>query len=142
MRPLLSLLDTSLSKFLTVGALNTLVGLLVIYAAKFFAGMEDISANLVGYGVGFLLPYALNSRWTFRYSGDDLPAALRFLLGVSTGYCVNLLAVLVLIQLFGVNSYVAQAMGIPPYTLTVYLLSKHFVFRQSRWDTLTDSGHS
>jgi hypothetical protein len=30
---------------------------------------------------------------------------------------------------YGVDSYIAQALGIPPYTLTTYLASKLFVFR-------------
>jgi putative flippase GtrA len=42
---------------------------------------------------------------------------------------MNLLTVVSLIHFLGVNGYIAQALGIPPYTLTTYLASKFIVFR-------------
>jgi putative flippase GtrA len=42
---------------------------------------------------------------------------------------MNLLMVLILIQKLELNSYLAQALGIPPYTLTTFLASKFIVFR-------------
>ena len=142
MRPLESLLEASIFRFLTVGVLNTLFGLLVIYAAKYFAGMGDALANLVGYGVGMVVSYALNSRWTFRYRGPQLPAALKYALVVLIAYCANLSVVLALIHLLDVNSYFAQAMGIPTYTVVAYLLSRYFVFRPPPAATLADGGES
>lgn len=42
---------------------------------------------------------------------------------------MNLLTVMAAIEVFRINTYVAQALGVPPYTLTSFLLSKFFVFR-------------
>lgn len=116
-------------RFLSVGAANTLVGLLVIYAAKWFLLLGDVAANAFGYTVGLLLSFALNSRWTFAYRGPYLPALVKFVFVTLVAYAMNLATVLGAILYLGLNGYVAQAMGIVPYTLTSYLASKYMVFR-------------
>jgi putative flippase GtrA len=115
-------------KFLTVGAANTLVGLAVIYAAKWFFRIGDIGANALGYSVGLLLSFTLNSRWTFAYRGANVPAFAKFTLVTLVAYAANLVTVLVSIRWFGVNEYLAQAAGVVPYTLIGYLGSKHLAF--------------
>ena len=123
------------AKFLGVGVANTLVALLIIYAAKWFANLGDVAANALGYGVGLLASFNLNSRWTFTHSGPQLPALAKFLLVALVAYGMNLLTVMVAIHYIGLNDYIAQALGIPPYTLTSFLASKYFVFRAQHQPT-------
>jgi putative flippase GtrA len=123
-------------RFLSVGVLNLLFGLLVIYGAKWFLQFGDVAANALGYAAGLALSFTLNSRWTFAYRGARAPAAFKFVLVALLAYALNLLTVLLAIRV-GVNDYLAQALGIPPYTLASYLLSKHLVFRTQAPD-LTD----
>jgi putative flippase GtrA len=118
-------------RFLSVGVVNALLGLLVIYAAKWFFGAGDITANLLGYGVGMTVSFVLNSRWTFDFSGAWQPAFAKFIAVSVVAYAANLLTVLAAIHGGAINSYVAQALGIPVYTLTVFLASKYLVFRPS-----------
>jgi len=118
-----------LGRFLSVGVLNMVVGLLVIYACKWFFQANDVAANAIGYAAGLITSFTLNSRWTFNYRGPQLPALIKFLLVAALAYGMNLLTVLMLIHWAGVNGYIAQALGIPPYTLTTYLASKFIVFR-------------
>jgi putative flippase GtrA len=120
-----------LGRFLSVGMLNMLVGLLVIYACKWFFHVGDAAANAIGYAAGLATSFTLNSRWTFAYRGPALPALIKFLLVAAVAYGMNLLTVLVLIHYAGMNAYIAQALGIPPYTLTTYLASKFIVFRSA-----------
>jgi putative flippase GtrA len=105
------------------------VGLLVIYACKWFLSFGDVAANACGYGVGLMTSFVLNSRWTFAYRGPRLAALIKFLMVALVAYGMNLLTVWLAIHYAGINGYVAQAMGIPPYTLTSYLASKFIVFR-------------
>jgi putative flippase GtrA len=116
-------------RFLGVGAINSLLGLLVIYAAKGLFGAGDIIANLIGYSVGMTVSFVLNSRWTFRFNGAWQPAFAKFIAVSGVAYAANLLTVLAAIHLISINSYVAQALGIPVYTVTVFLASKYLVFR-------------
>jgi putative flippase GtrA len=105
------------------------VGLLVIYACKWLLHLNDVAANAIGYAVGLTTSFTLNSRWTFAYRGPRLPAIFKFLLVSALAYGMNLLTVLVLIHYAGLNAYIAQALGMPPYTLTAYMASKFIVFR-------------
>ena len=118
-----------MGRFLSVGMLNLVGGLLVIYVCKWLFQAGDVAANAIGYSAGLISGFVLNSRWTFAYRGPRLPALIKFLLVALVAYGMNLLTVLISIQHFELNSYVAQALGIPPYTLTTYLASKFIVFR-------------
>jgi len=122
------LLRLTLTRFLSVGALNTIFGLALIYGSKYFLGFGDVPANLLGYGVGILLSFTLNSTWTFSYQGPQLPALGRFVLTFAVAYAINLFVVLVCIQWAGINPYLAHAVGLIPYTTTFYLVSRLFVF--------------
>ncbi len=117
-----------LGRFISVGVLNTLIGLSIIYAAKALLGLGDVAANLLGYGAGLCISFALNGWWTFDYRGPRGPALTRFLLVTAAAYGMNLLTVIAAIEMLGLNAYLAQALGIAPYTLTSYMGSKYFAF--------------
>lgn len=117
----------SLIRFGMVGVLNTVTGLAVIYAAKAFVGAGDVEANLTGYGAGMLLSFAFNKRWTFAHLGGTLPAFFRFVAVVLIAYLLNLLTVIAALGL-GVDGYLAQALGVIPYTVFAYLGCKHIAF--------------
>jgi putative flippase GtrA len=111
-----------------VGLSNTIVGLGTIYALKWFAQFGDAQANFLGYSIGIIWSFLLNRSWTFAYRGRSLPALLRFMIVIAVGYIVNLAIVLGLARGFNVNGYVAQAFGIPPYSIVVYLGCRRWVF--------------
>ena len=124
-------------RFLSVGVLNAFVGLSVIYLAKWYFHANNFTANAVGYSVGLLVSFTLNSRWTFSYLGPRFPAMVKFLMVALVAYSMNLLTVMIGIHFVGLNDYLAQALGIPPYTLTSYVASKYLVFntkpRREKW---------
>jgi putative flippase GtrA len=125
-------LPFGLGGFLLVGIANTLVGLSTIFIVKWGFGAGDVLANACGYLVGLSVSFTLNRRWTFRHKGAVLPAAARFLVAFAIAYSVNLATVLLLIHQFGINGYLAQFLGIPPYTALFYLISRYFAFRAPR----------
>lgn len=118
--------DTTL-RFLVVGVVNTMVGLGTIFAAKGLFDMADVAANAIGYAIGLLVSFTLNRNWTFRHSGPISSAIVVFLMVQAVAYSLNLVCVLSLIG-FGVDSYLAQALGMPPYTVASYLGSRYFAF--------------
>lgn len=118
-------------RYSCVGVVNTLAGLGVIYAAKWFAGVADPVANAIGYAVGISIGFAANRQWTFRDNGRFSSALPRYVVAVGLGYLLNLAAVLFLIEFLAVDSYVAQGLGIVPYIVFVFLASRYFVFRSS-----------
>jgi putative flippase GtrA len=127
-----SMLDRSLIRYLLVGVANTLVGLGVIYFSMYELGLGNVTSNALGYGVGIVVSFGLNRQWTFRHTGSALPAMARFLVVTAVAYVANLGAVLVLSEGLGLNRYLAQLGGAPPYTLVGYLGSRYFAFRAGR----------
>jgi putative flippase GtrA len=121
------------ARFLAVGVLNTLVGLGTIYLCKWLGGIGDVTANIIGYAVGLANSFAWNRHWTFGHAGAVLPAIVRFVLVFLIAYLLNLGTVMAAIYV-GINSYVAQAFGIAPYTTFFYLGSRWFVFRPASRD--------
>lgn len=119
-------------RFGVVGVVNTLVGLAVIYLAMAALRFDDVAANVLGYAVGLAVGFALNRRWTFAHAGRVLPTALRFAVAFVVSYVLNLATMLLLRDHFGVDPYIAQAAGVPPYTIAFFLLSRYFVFRGPR----------
>ena len=118
-------------KFLLVGIANTVAGLTIIYAAKAWAELDDVRANALGYGCAVLLSFALNKNWTFRFGGATAAAFGRFLLVFGAAYAANLAAVLLCIGA-GLDGYVAQALGIAPYTVVFYVGSRCYAFATER----------
>ena len=116
-------------RFLSVGVITTLLSLLIIFASKYVLRWDDVPANALGYLIGMLLNFHLNSQWTFSYRGSRGKGLLRFAVSSLVAWLANLAVVLVLIRYVHVNSYVAHTLGIPAYTLTSYVLSRTFVFR-------------
>ena len=119
-------------RFLVVGVLNTLAGLAVIFAAKAFVDAGDVAANIAGYGVGLGISFILNRTWTFRHRGSALTALARFLLVFVCAYLVNLSTVLLLIHGVNINGYLAQTIGIVPYTVFGFVANRYFVFGPAR----------
>jgi len=115
-------------RFAVVGLINTLVALGVIFAMKWTLSLGDAWANLIGYGFGLIISFALNRRWTFRFQGPSLTAVWKFCGVVLAAYGLNLALVMAAVSSFEVNSYVAQTLGVLPYSLLTYFGFKHLVF--------------
>lgn len=118
-------------RFLAVGALNALVGLTVIFLLKWTVDAGDTVANLAGYTVGLAFSLVMNGRWTFAFRGRLRLTLWRFIAVVAVAYVANLFVVTRAIEAAIVNAYVAQALGVVPYSLLSYFGFKYFVFREA-----------
>ena len=116
--------------------MNTLAGLTTIYLLKWILGLHDVVANAFGYSVGLTVSLLMNSRWTFSFNGRLTEAAPRFGLVVATAYVANLTVVSLAIYWADCDSYVAQAMGVIPYSLISYFGFKHYAFRHAKHASL------
>ncbi len=125
-------IDSTLIKFLMVGILNTMTGFFLIYFFKWGFKFGDAMSNFLGYFLGFILSFFLNSKWTFRYRGDQVSAIVKLFLVTIFGYLVNLSLVLAAIQVLQWNGDVAHPVGLVPYTLICYFGSKYWVFPNSK----------
>lgn len=117
-----------LAKYLTVGVLNSGVGLLVIYACM-AAGLGDVLANALGYSIGFVVSYIFNSRWTFAQNRLTASALARFLLVTGVAYLGNVCALLVSRDTLKIDHHIAQLIGVATYTVIGFAGSRRFAFR-------------
>ncbi|MEM1139950.1 MAG: GtrA family protein [Pseudomonadota bacterium] len=114
-------------RYLLVGVTNTAVGLVVIFLCLGLFGLPVAIANPIGYAVGIVWSFLLNARYTFRHQGPKLPAFVRFVVVTGAAFLVQYGFVLGIVAL-GVDPYLAQPLGVIPYTLTGYLGSRFYAF--------------
>lgn len=124
--------DMTIVRFLLVGVINTLVGLGTIYSAMYFLGMGVVFANALGYSIGIVVSFSLNKTWTFGSRDRIVSTFPRYLLVLAVAYAANLATVLFVHARFDINAYLAQAMGVLPYTTIGFLGSRYFAFRAQR----------
>lgn len=115
-----------------MGAINTLLGLLLIYAGLYFFGMSDVTANLFGYSVGLLISYALHRLWTFGDRGPIRRSLPIFIVVTLAAYLCNLGAVLAAHRGLGVDVYAAQLVGVATYVVVGFVGNRCLTFSASR----------
>ncbi|WP_426168109.1 GtrA family protein [Sandarakinorhabdus sp. DWP1-3-1] len=113
-------------RFLIVGVLNSAVGLALIYAAMAL-GADYRVANAIGYAGGILISFVVNRGWTFAHDGDWRASFARWLVVVGVAYAAQFAAVVWLHGL-GVDARIAQALGVPIYTVLAFLGARRFAF--------------
>jgi putative flippase GtrA len=117
-------------RFSAVGAVNTIVGLMVICGLLYFARANPVVANAGGYLAGFTVSYLLNSKWSFRSSAPGRLTLPRFVLVTLVAYLCNLLLLAILLRLPGADPYLSQALSIAVSTLVSFLGCRWLVFRR------------
>ena len=118
-------------KFCIVGLLNTFAGLAVIYGAMRFGNVQYVIANAMGFAVGTIISFALNRSWTFEFKGSVLHSALQWALVLAVAFTVNIFAVIVSHECFGVDRYLSQALGLLAYTGLSFLGARFYAVRSA-----------
>jgi len=125
-----SSIGTQALRYGLVGAINTVVGATCIYTLYHVMDVSLVTANLLGYAIGFSISYAMNKNWTFGVATPDRGTILRFVLVMGAALCVNIWLTATLISA-GLSYNIAQAIGIATYTVLGFLGSRYVVFRSS-----------
>ncbi len=116
-------------RFALVGVFNTLVGLLSIYSLIYFYSAGPVVANGFGYLIGMCVSFYLNKYWTFGDSRALSEVAPRYLVVVCVSYVLNLLMVILVGRTLSFGSYIDQIFGVAIYTVSMFLGSRWYVFR-------------
>lgn len=116
-------------KYFSTGLINTGLGLSVIFVLQSLE-VHHVAANAGGYATGFAIGFILNRAWSFEIRGRiSLSEVIKYILIFAISYIANLITLLVMVEFFGVNSYVAQASGVLVYSALNFTGLRHFVFR-------------
>jgi putative flippase GtrA len=114
-------------RFSLAGIVNTLVGYAVIFGALAL-GLSPYFSNFLGYSVGLACSFFLNKSFVFAATGNARKQAVRFLAAFLFAYLTNL-AVLHISLRFGAGDIIAQLLGGGIYLLTMYQISRLWVFK-------------
>jgi len=115
------------SRFLSVGVLNTALGYAVIFACM-FAGVDPIVSNAIGYAAGLVASFALSKLWVFRSPGRGTHEAARYVVAFGAAYSANVAALWLALEV-GAWPPIAQVMGGGAYVLAMLWASVHWVFK-------------
>jgi putative flippase GtrA len=116
------------SRYLVVGLLNTLVGLLVIIALQALLGFSPFVANACGYATGILVGFVANRSWTFRHSGPIALSVALYAAMFTICYSLNLVVLWLALNVLGWPAALAQLAGMGTYTLCFFIGCKTVVF--------------
>ncbi len=110
-----------------IGIVNTLLGFSIIFFLM-FSGVSATVSNAIGYAIGAVLSYYLNSKYTFKSKNKGKMQALKFFMVLGLSYLLNFITLQWLLGF--ANPYVAQLISAAVYTLSSFILAKLFVFKE------------
>ena len=108
-----------------MGIANTLVGFSVVFSLMFF-GLHAVESNMIGYAIGAVLSFYLNSKYTFKATFSK-ELAVKFFAVLAVSYLLNFLVLTWLLSM-EVDPYLAQLFSALVYTFCSFVFMKVFVF--------------
>jgi len=125
---------TQLVRFCTVGAMGTLVNLLVLYLLVEFAKIWYMASAVAAFLAAATNNYAWNKIWTFKDETSGKLKVVRqyttFLTASTMALAVNLAVLYALVQILQTYYLLAQLIGILCAVAINFKLSKSYVFRR------------
>ncbi|MGR3466593.1 MAG: GtrA family protein [Shimia sp.] len=115
-------------RFGAIAAGNTLLGYVFILFIVYLGSVPVFWANVVGYGIGWVLSYWLNRQWTFKHKGSKRATAVRFAIAAGVSFGVNL-AIIYGLKGMGVAYPIAQICGAIAYAVLFFWMLRTGVFR-------------
>lgn len=120
-------LSVQLFRYTTVGLISNIIGY-IIYIGLTFVNLEPKLAMTLTYGVGVLQTFLFNRRWSFRFTGTVAPALVRYIAAYASGYFINLLALMLLVDRMGLSHVLVQGFMILIIATMLFLAQKYWVF--------------
>ncbi len=117
-------------KYISVGLLNTIIGLSVIFFCMKILHFTYIISNILGYFVGLINSFIWNKIWTFGSKGNTGIETAKFLLVFSISYTIQLGALIIIKEIMHIIPEIAQILSVGVYTITSFILNKFFTFRK------------
>ena len=128
------LLSSQIVRFTVVGLTTNLIGY-AVYLLITAGGVAPAIAVTVLFGLGALISFLGNRRFTFGTSGYIKAAGRRYATVYFLGYLLNLSILLVFVDLFGMPHQFVQACAIFVVAGGLFLLSKYYVFSSGQYQS-------
>ena len=121
-------------RFCVIGTLNALITAVVIGVMMKGAGADYLLANVLAYMVAQTHNFVWSKFWIFPLDttykkSSTWRQVLLFSVAVALAYSLQFLFLLLLVEVFGVDEYLAQFLGLLVYGAVNYLVNKYITFR-------------
>lgn len=117
-------------KFGLVGVLNTLINWILFILLNSF-GIYYIISNVIAYSISTLNSYLWNSKWVFKYSGDNVKeTSLKFIVLNVIGLTLNTIILYLLVDIVGLNKLIALVITTGVVMILNYFINKFWVFKK------------
>jgi len=119
----------TLKEFLTynaIGIINTLIGFTLIFMLMYL-GVSAEKSNAMGYSIGAIISYILNSKYTFKNTSHSTVRMVKFFAVLGLAYLLNFITLQMLLP--SINAYTAQLFAAIVYTVSAFVLAKLIVFQ-------------
>lgn len=80
------ILDEKLLRFISVGIVNTLVGMTIMFGMYNLLSCSYWVSSAANYIIASMLSYVLNKTFTFRHQGDVAASSIRFVVNIAVCY--------------------------------------------------------
>lgn len=117
-----------IAKYYAAGAIVNLIGYFVFLLFVFFGIEHKVSATIL-YVVGSFVSYFVNRKYVFDSGLSVRKGFLRLLLVLFGGYFLNVLALYVFVDGYGLNPGLIQMFAVVVVSFYFYLVNKYFVHR-------------
>lgn len=117
-------------KFGLVGVLNTAINWIVFILLNML-GMYYIFANIIAYSLSTLNSYIWNSKWVFKYSGNNLKeTTAKFIVLNVIGLILNTSILYILVDIIGLYKIVSLIITTAIVMIFNYFINKLWVFKK------------
>lgn len=122
-------------KYCLVGIVNTFVGFGAVLSFTYM-GIFAEGANFLGYCLGVVCSFFLNQKYTFKNIEKNENSAkrkfIKFFIFMGISYIINLMVLFISYRIAGLNVYIAQGLAAISYTLSGFIFSKIYVFKEKK----------
>lgn len=114
------------------GLSSTVVYFVLTIALVQLAGLDPITASVVGYAISLLFSYLLQSRFTFRVSSDTRAQILRFTVTSLFGFAVSYGSMRYFTGMLGLPYLVGAIVVCLVLPVANYVIFKRWVFASTK----------
>lgn len=119
-------------RFCGVGAINTVVSLIIIFILSEVFNTHFITANIFGYLIGVILGFVLHKTLTFKDTSTKTKKQfIQFISVFFATYVLQLAALTLFINILGIFEFAAQILAAGVYTLLNFMGNRFFTFKQT-----------
>ncbi|HPX00489.1 MAG TPA: GtrA family protein [Sedimentibacter sp.] len=123
-----NIVSKELAAYFIAGVLTTLINFMVYYA-MLFMGIEYKISNTAAFIISVIFAFIVNKKYVFLSDKSYIKEFIKFSLGRVFTYVLDIGTMIVLIEVFSVNEYMAKLWTNILVMVSNYLISKFWTFK-------------